>query len=111
MAKLKPLLEDASVLKVGQNAKYDIAVLSRYGITVAPVDDTMLISYVLEAGLHGHGMDELSVLWLDHQPMLFKDVAGAGKNQKSFKHVELKPATCYAAEDADITFRLFERLR
>ncbi|HWD66549.1 MAG TPA: DNA polymerase I [Caulobacteraceae bacterium] len=108
---LKPMLEDPTVLKVAQNAKYDLAVLSRHGVRVAPIEDTMLISYVLEAGLHGHGMDELSVLWLGHQPIAFKDVAGAGKNQKSFKHVELKPATCYAAEDADVTLRLYERLR
>ncbi|WP_375267825.1 DNA polymerase I [Phenylobacterium sp.] len=108
---LKPLLEDPAVLKVAQNAKYDLAVLSRYGIRVAPVDDTMLISYVLEAGLHGHGMDELSRLHLGHEPIPFKQVAGTGKSQKSFKHVELKSATCYAAEDADVTFRLFQVLK
>jgi DNA polymerase-1 len=71
----------------------------------------MLISYVLEAGLHGHGMDELSALWLGHQPIAFKTVAGTGKAQMSFKHVALHPATCYAAEDADVTLRLYERLR
>ncbi|MFN3574836.1 MAG: DNA polymerase I [Phenylobacterium sp.] len=108
---LKPLLEDPAVLKVAQNAKYDLAVLSRYGIRVAPVDDTMLISYVLEAGLHGHGMDELSRLHLGHEPIPFKQVAGTGKSQKSFKHVELKSATCYAAEDADVTFRLHQVLK
>jgi DNA polymerase-1 len=112
IARLKPLLEDPSVLKVAQNAKYDLAVLSRYGIEVAPVDDTMLISYVLEAGLHkSHGMDELSKRWLDHEPIPFKNVAGTGKAQKSFKHVQLEPATCYAAEDADVTLRLYEHLR
>ncbi len=111
VARLKPLLEDPSVLKIGQNAKYDIAVLSRYGVRVAPIDDTMLISYVLESGLHGHGMDELSKLWLGHQPISFKEVAGAGKAQKSFKHVPLDPATCYAAEDADVTLRLWLTLR
>jgi len=108
---LKPLLEDPAVLKVGQNAKYDLAVLSRYGIAVAPIDDTMLISYVLDAGLHHHGMDELSALWLNHKPIPFKQVAGAGKAQKSFKHVPLAPATSYAAEDADVTFRLHRLLR
>ncbi|MBC7167245.1 DNA polymerase I, partial [Phenylobacterium sp.] len=108
---LKPMLEDPAVLKVAQNAKYDLAVLSRYGIRVAPVDDTMLISYVLEAGLHGHGMDELSRLHLGHEPIPFKQVAGTGKSQKSFKHVELKSATCYAAEDADVTFRLYQVLK
>jgi len=109
--RLKPMLEDPSVLKIGQNAKYDLAVLSRYGVTVAPIEDTMLISYVLEAGLHGHGMDELSAMWLGHQPITFKQVAGIGKAQKSFKHVALDPATCYAAEDADVTLRLHRHLR
>jgi DNA polymerase-1 len=111
IARLKPLLEDPAVLKVAQNAKYDLAVLSRYGVEVSPVDDTMLISYVLEAGLHNHGMDELSKLWLGHEPIAFKAVAGTGKAQKSFKHVALEPATCYAAEDADVTLRLYEHLR
>jgi DNA polymerase-1 len=111
IARLKPLLEDPTVLKVAQNAKYDLAVLSRYGINVAPIEDTMLISYVLEAGLHGHGMDELSKLWLSHEPIPFKQVAGTGKAQKSFKYVELEPATAYAAEDADVTLRLYHHLR
>ncbi len=111
IAALKPLLEDPSVLKVAQNAKYDMGVLTRYGIDVAPVEDTMLISYVLEAGLHGHGMDELSQLWLGHQPISFKTVAGTGKAQKSFKHIALEPATTYAAEDADVTLRLYNHLR
>jgi DNA polymerase-1 len=111
IAALKPLLEDPAVLKVAQNAKYDLGVLARYGIDVAPIDDTMLISYVLEAGLHNHGMDELSKLWLGHQPIAFKQVAGAGKAQKSFKHVGLNDATTYAAEDADVTLRLYNVLR
>jgi DNA polymerase-1 len=112
VARLKPLLEDPCVLKVAQNAKYDLAVLSRYGIDVAPIEDTMLISFVLEAGLHkSHGMDELSKRWLGHEPISFKTVAGAGKAQKSFKHVGLSEATCYAAEDADVTLRLYEHLR
>ncbi|MDP1631034.1 MAG: DNA polymerase I [Caulobacter sp.] len=111
MARLKPLLEDPAVLKVAQNAKYDIAVLSRYGVDVAPIDDTMLISYVLEAGLHGHGMDELSELWLGHKPIPFKQVAGSGKSQISFRHVALDQATPYAAEDADVTLRLWQTLR
>jgi DNA polymerase-1 len=111
MAKLKPLLEDRTVLKVAQNAKYDIAVLARHGIQVAPIDDTMLISYVLETGLHGHGMDELSKLWLGHEPISFKSVTGTGKAQKSFKHIPLDPATCYAAEDSDVTLRLWQKLK
>jgi DNA polymerase-1 len=109
--RLRPLLEDPSVLKVGQNAKYDLGVLSRYGIRVAPIEDTMLISYVLEGGLHGHGMDELSRLHLGHSPIPFKQVAGTGKAQKSFRHVALEPATAYAAEDADVTLRLYRVLR
>ena len=111
IARLKPMLEDPTVLKVAQNAKYDIAVLSRYGIQVAPIEDTMLISYVLEAGLHGHGMDELSELLLGHTPIPFKQVVGSGKGEKSFKYVALDAATAYAAEDADVTLRLYEILR
>ena len=111
IARLKPMLEDPAVLKVAQNAKYDMAVLSRYGVRVTPIEDTMLISYVLEAGLHNHGMDELSKLWLGHEPIKFKQVAGTGKSEISFKHVPLDKATCYAAEDADVTLRLYNRLR
>jgi DNA polymerase-1 len=112
IARLKPLLEDPSVLKVAQNGKYDMAVLSRYGIEVGPIEDTMLISFTLEGGLHkSHGMDELSKRLLDHEPISFKTVAGIGKAQKSFKHVELTSATCYAAEDADVTLRLYEHLK
>jgi DNA polymerase-1 len=111
IARLKPLLEDPAVLKVAQNAKYDMAVLARHGVAVAPIEDTMLISYVLEAGLHNHGMDELSKLWLGHEPIKFKTVAGTGKAEISFKHVPLDKATCYAAEDADVTLRLYNRLR
>ncbi|MDZ4108357.1 MAG: DNA polymerase I [Brevundimonas sp.] len=111
LARLKPLLENPAVLKVMQNGKYDIAVMARRGIRIAPFDDTMLISYVLEGGLHGHGMDELARLHLGHEPIAFKTVAGTGKSQKSFKHVELKPATCYAAEDADVTLRLWRILK
>ena len=111
IARLKSLLEDPGVLKIAHNAKYDMAVLSRYGIDVGPIDDTMLISYVLEAGLHGHGMDELSELWLKHTPIPFKQVVGSGKAEKSFKHVALDAATAYAAEDADVTLRLYDVLR
>jgi DNA polymerase-1 len=111
LQRLKPLLEDPAVLKVAQNAKYDLAVLERYGIRPAPIEDTMLISYVLDAGLHGHGMDELSALHLGHQPIAFKTVTGSGKGKVSFAHVELGPATSYAAEDADVTLRLYETLR
>ncbi|MDB5417319.1 MAG: polA [Phenylobacterium sp.] len=112
IARLKPLLEDPTVLKVAQNGKYDLAVLSRYGVEVSPIEDTMLISFALEGGLHkSHGMDELSRRLLGHEPISFKTVAGIGKAQKSFKHVELGAATCYAAEDADVTLRIYEHLR
>ncbi|WP_191554831.1 DNA polymerase I [Brevundimonas aurantiaca] len=111
LTKLKSLLEDSSVLKVLQNAKYDLAVMARRGIRVAPYDDTLLLSYVLEGGLHGHGMDELARLPLGHEPIPFKSVAGTGKSQKSFKHVALKSATTYAAEDADVTLRLWRILK
>ncbi|MGZ3377413.1 MAG: DNA polymerase, partial [Phenylobacterium sp.] len=112
LARLKSLLEAPGVLKVAQNGKYDMAVLARYGIEVGPIDDTMLIAFALEGGLHkSYGMDELSKRLLDHEPISFKTVAGTGKAQKSFKHVELEAATCYAAEDADVTLRIYEHLR
>ncbi len=106
IALLKPLLEDPSVLKVGHNIKYDNEIFARYGVRVAPVDDTMLLSYVLEGGLHGHGMDELAELHFGHATIKFKDVAGTGKSQVTFDHVALDKALDYAAEDADITGRL-----
>ena len=111
LAALKPLLEDPAVLKVGQNLKYDLSVLARHGIAVAPVDDTMLASFVLGAGRHNHGMDELSVRLLDHRPIAFKEVCGSGKSQISFAGVPLDAATRYAAEDADITLRLWTILK
>lgn len=111
LALLKPLLENPAVLKVGQNIKYDLAVMARHDIAVGPIDDTMLISYVLEGGVHGHGMDELSRLHLGHEPIPFKSVCGTGKSQKSFRHVALEPATAYAAEDADVTLRLWRLLK
>ena len=111
VAALKPVLEDASVLKIGQNIKYDMIVLGRHGIAVAPIDDTMLLSYVLEGGLHGHGMDELSALHLGHKPIAFSEVAGSGKKQVTFDQVPLDKALAYAAEDADVTLRLHETLK
>ncbi|HEY3798143.1 MAG TPA: DNA polymerase I [Caulobacteraceae bacterium] len=111
LARLKPLLEDPAVLKLGHNAKYDIGVFARHGIAVAPIDDTMLISYVLEAGLHNHGMEDLAKLWLAHEPISLKQVTGTGKAQRPFRHVPLADATAYAAEDADITIRLWRLLR
>ncbi len=111
IAALKPLLEDPSILKVGQNLKYDVSVLDRYGIRISPHDDTMLMSYVLNAGIHGHGMDELSERYFSHTPIPFKEVCGTGKSQISFDRVALDKATAYAAEDADITLRLHALFR
>ncbi|WP_336486503.1 DNA polymerase I [Methylobacterium nigriterrae] len=108
---LKPLLENPGVLKVGQNLKYDWLVLSRYGIEVSPFDDTMLISYVLDAGKGGHGMDELARRHLGHQPITFSDVAGTGRAKVSFDKVPLDKATAYAAEDADVTLRLWRMMK
>ena len=108
LSALKPMLEDGSVLKVGQNFKYDLGVLQRHDIMATPYDDTMLMSYALEGGLHNHGMDELSDLHYGHKPISFKEVAGAGKNARTFNELSLDEATPYAAEDADITFRLWK---
>jgi DNA polymerase I len=107
LAALKPLLADASVLKIGQNLKYDMLLLKHYGIVVAPLDDTMLLSYIFESGDVGHGMDELSQRHLGHKPIAFKDVAGTGKSSVTFDRVSIERATHYAAEDADITLRLW----
>ena len=111
IARLKPLLENPGVLKVGQNLKYDWVVLARYGIEIAPFDDTMLISYVLDAGKGGHGMDELARRHLGHQPITFSDVAGTGRNKVSFDRVAIDKATAYAAEDADVTLRLWRMMK
>lgn len=111
VARLKPLLEDPAVLKVGQNIKYDLTILARRGIDMAPIDDTMLMSYVLDAGLHGHGMDELSELHLGHRTIHYEDVTGTGKAQVTFDRVPLDKALDYAAEDADVTLRLHRALR
>lgn len=108
LAVLKPLLEDKSVLKIAQNLKYDLVIMSRYGIDVGPFDDTMLISYVLDAGTsHGHGMDALAEKWLGHSPLRLKDVTGSGKNSVGFDQVDVDKATAHAAEDADVTLRLW----
>ena len=105
---LKPMLENPSVLKIGQNIKYDDSIFASQGIHVAPIDDTMLLSYVLNAGRHSHGMDTLSERYLNHKPIAFKEVAGIGKQQVSFDRVALDKATEYAAEDADVTLRLWQ---
>ena len=108
---IRPLLEDRSVLKIGQNLKYDWIVFKRHGIDLRPFDDTMLISYVLDAGKGPHGMDELSRRHLGHAPISFSDVAGTGRNKVSFDKVAIDKATAYAAEDADVTLRLWRVLK
>ena len=111
LAKLKPLFEDPAVLKIGHNLKYDMIVLGRLGVGVAPHDDTILMSFDLDAGLHGHSMDELAATHLSHSCIAFKDVVGVGKSQRSFNEVDLDAATRYAAEDADVTLRLWRRFK
>ncbi len=111
---LGPLLADPAVLKVLHNAKYDVEVLANPangGLSIAPLDDTMMISYALEAGAHGHGMDELSQLHLGHKPISYDEVTGTGRARISFAQVPLDRATAYAAEDADVTLRLWHALR
>ena len=107
--KLKPLLEDPSIKKIGQNIKYDFIVLYREGITISPMEDTMLMSYVLDAGKNRHNMDTLSELHLGHKTIVFKDLVGSGKKEINFSDVEIEKAKDYAAEDADITFRLYKK--
>ncbi len=112
LAALAPLLADASVLKILQNAKFDLAVLAGAGVPeITPIDDTMLISYAQAAGAHGHGMDELAHLHLGHRPISYDEVTGTGRARLAFAAVPLERATAYAAEDADVTLRLWHRLR
>ncbi|MCH8862095.1 MAG: DNA polymerase I [Proteobacteria bacterium] len=111
LARLRPMLVDPGVLKIGQNIKYDLVILANEDVRITPFDDTMLISYVLETGLHGHGMDALSELHLGLKPISFKEVAGVGKKQITFDLVPLDKAVEYAAEDADITLRLHRLLK
>ena len=106
IARLKPLLEHAGVLKTGQNLKYDMLVLTRYGIRISPIDDTMLMSYVLDVGRGGHGLDELALRHLGHANLSYDEMTGTGKSRISFAQVPLDRATEYAAEDADVTLRL-----
>ncbi|MDG1935322.1 MAG: DNA polymerase I, partial [Paracoccaceae bacterium] len=108
---LKPILEDPSIIKIGQNMKYDAKILALKGICVDPIDDTMLISYALYGGLHGHGMDALSERYLNHTPIPIKALLGSGKSAITFDRVNIEEATPYAAEDADITLRLWQLLK
>ena len=105
---LTPMLEDPSILKIGQNMKYDSKIFAQLGINVAPIDDTMLLSYAMHAGLHGHGMDTLSERYLSHTPIPIKPLLGTGKSAITFDKVPLADAVKYAAEDADITLRLWQ---
>lgn len=108
---LKPVLEDDAILKIGQNMKYDAKIFARNGIDVTPIDDTMLLSYALHGGMHGHGMDTLSERYLDHQPIPIKSLLGSGKSAITFDRVSIEDATPYAAEDADITLRLWQQFK
>ena len=106
--KLKPILEDKSIKKIGQNIKFDFIVLYKQGIQMNSIEDTMLMSYVLDAGKNRHNMDLLSEIHLNHKTISFKDLVGSGKKQINFSEVEIKKAMQYASEDADITFRLYK---
>ncbi|MDS9468545.1 DNA polymerase I [Paracoccus sp. MBLB3053] len=111
LAMLKPVLEDEATLKIGQNIKYDCKILARLGIRMASVEDTMLMSYSLNAGSHNHGMDELAELYLGHKCVPIKDLIGSGKSQINFAQVPIDKAAEYAAEDAEVTWRLWHRFR
>jgi DNA polymerase-1 len=111
IAAIKPLLEAAGVLKIGQNVKFDLQIFALRGIAMAPIDDTMLMSYVLDAGRAAHGMDALAEKWLLHKTIHYGDVAGTGKSQVCFDQVAIDKATEYAAEDADVTLRLWMILK
>ncbi|MEL7467925.1 MAG: DNA polymerase I [Pseudomonadota bacterium] len=108
---LRPILADPSIIKIGQNLKYDLKVLARYDTPVAPIDDTMLMSYALDSGLGGHGMDELAERHLSHKAVSIKELIGSGKSAITFDRVEIDKAAHYAAEDADVTLRLWHGLR
>jgi len=109
LEKLKPLLEDPSIKKIGQNIKFDFIVLFKHGISISSMEDTMLMSYVLDAGKNRHNMDTLSEIHLNHKTITFKDLVGTGKKEISFAEVDIEKAKDYAAEDADITFRLYKK--
>ncbi len=111
IALVKPMLEDPGILKIGHNVKYDMQVFARHGIAVAPIDDTMLLSYVLDAGLHGHGLKELGEVHLGHTSITYDDVTGKGRERIGFAEVGLEKACDYAAEDADVTLGLHAVLK
>ena len=109
LKKLKPLLEDSSIKKIGQNIKFDFIVLFKHGINMNSMEDTMLMSYVLDSGKNRHNMDTLSEIHLNHKPIAFKDLVGTGKKEINFCSVDIEKAKDYAAEDADVTFRLYKK--
>jgi DNA polymerase-1 len=109
LKKLKPLLEDSSIKKIGQNIKFDFIVLFKHGIEISSMEDTMLMSYVLDAGKNRHNMDTLSQIHLNHKTIAFKDLVGSGKKEINFSEVDIEKAKDYAAEDADITLRLYKK--
>ena len=111
LEKIKPILEDPSIKKVGQNIKFDFIVLKQNGIEVNPIEDTMLISYTLDAGSNRHNLDTLSEIHLEHKTISYKELVGTGKNKLNFSDIELDKATEYAAEDADVTLRLYNHLK
>ena len=111
LGKLKPLLEDSSIKKIGQNIKFDFIVLFKHGIKISSMEDTMLMSYVLDAGKNRHNMDTLSEIHLNHKTIAFKDLVGSGKKEINFSEVEIEKAKDYAAEDADITYRLYKKFQ
>ena len=107
---LKPLLTDPAILKIGHNLKYDMVVLAKYGVTITPIADTMMMSYCVAGGLHGHGLDFLAEKHFGHKMISYDQVTGTGKQRKNFSQIAVDAATAYAAEDADFTFRLYEKL-
>ncbi len=109
--KIKQILEDPSIKKIGQNMKYDFMIFKKYGINIEPIEDTMLLSYTLDAGNNRHNMDILSEIHLGHKTISYKEIVGSGKKQLNFSDVNLKDATKYAAEDADVTLRLYNILK
>jgi DNA polymerase-1 len=108
---LKALLEDPAVIKIGQNMKYDAKIFARHGVQIAPIDDTVLMSYAMNAGLHSHGMDTLAERYLSHTPIPIKDLLGSGKRMITFDRVPIEDAVKYAAEDADVTLRLWQMFK
>ena len=109
LKKLKPILEDSSIKKIGQNIKFDFIVFFKHGINMKSMEDTMLMSYVLDAGKNRHNMDTLSEIHLNHKTIAFKDLVGSGKKEINFRDVDVEKAKDYAAEDADVTYRLYKK--